>query len=176
MVIVQQDGGPSHVEPAAAQMTAGDRLTVLEHVRATGRDLVSLVSGVSDEHLARRPAEGEWSARDVIGHLADAELVYAIRLRLIVAQDRPRLTWYDEEAWVERFGPLDEDARVSLARWRGLRDANGRLLESLAEEEWLRGGIHDTDGMLTVEAIAKRMVAHDRTHLDQIRTALAGRR
>ena len=154
-------------------MAAGDRLSALEHVRTTGRDLVSLVSGVSDEHLARRPAEGEWSARDVIGHLADAELAYAMRLRLVVAQDRPRLTWYDEQAWVERFGPLDEDARVSLARWRALRDSNVRLLESLADEEWLRGGIHDTDGMLTVETLVKRMVTHDRTHLDQIRAALS---
>ena len=156
-------------------MTTDDRLSALEHVRATGRDLVSLVSGVGDDHLERRPAEGEWSARDVIGHLADAELAYSMRLRLIVAQDRPRLTWYDEEAWVERFGALDEDGRVTLARWRALRDANVRLLESLADEEWERGGIHDTDGMLTVETIAKRMVAHDRTHLDQIRTALSGR-
>ena len=156
-------------------MGTDDRLSALEHVRATGRDLVSLVSGVNDDHLERRPAEGEWSARDVIGHLADAELAYSMRLRLIVAQDRPRLTWYDEEAWVERFGSLDEDARVTLARWRALRDANVRLLESLADEEWERGGIHDTDGMLTVETIAKRMVAHDRTHLDQIRTALSRR-
>ena len=154
-------------------MATTDHLTALEQVRATGRDLVSLVSGVGDDHLERRPAEGEWSAREVIGHLADAELAYAMRLRLMVAQDRPRLTWYDEQAWVERFGPLDEDARVSLTRWRTLRDANVRLLESLAAEEWTRGGIHDTDGLLTVEAIAKRMVAHDRTHLDQIRTALS---
>jgi uncharacterized damage-inducible protein DinB len=154
-------------------MTTGDHLPALEQVRATGRDLVSLVSGVGDDHLERRPAEGEWSAREVIGHLADAELAYAMRLRLMVAQDRPRLTWYDAQAWVERFGPIDEDARVSLTRWRTLRDANVRLLESLAEEEWQRGGIHDTDGMLTVETILKRMVAHDRTHLDQIRAALS---
>jgi uncharacterized damage-inducible protein DinB len=152
-----------------------DRLDSLEHLRSTGRDLVSLVSGVHDDHLARRPSETEWSAREVIAHLSDAELVYSNRLRLMVAQDRPRLTWYDEEAWVERFGPLDEDARNILARWRALRDANVRLLESLAEEEWRRDGIHDTDGLLTVETIAKRMVTHDRTHLDQIRTALAAR-
>ena len=156
-------------------MATTDHLGQLEQVRATGRDLVSLVSGVSDDHLERRPDEGEWSAREVIGHLADAELAYAMRLRLVVAQDRPHLTWYDEEAWVERFGPLDEDARVTLARWRALRDANVRLFESLADEEWARGGIHDTDGLLTVETIAKRMVAHDRNHLDQIRSALSGR-
>jgi uncharacterized damage-inducible protein DinB len=156
-------------------MATTDHLAQLEQVRATGRDLVSLVSGASDDHLERRPDEGEWSAREVIGHLADAELAYAMRLRLVVAQDRPKLTWYDEGAWVERFGPLDEDARVALTRWRTLRDANVRLLESLAEEEWQRAGIHDTDGLLTVETILKRMVTHDRTHLDQIRAALAAR-
>ncbi|MEY2567538.1 MAG: hypothetical protein QOE35_2067 [Actinomycetota bacterium] len=151
------------------------RLDSLEQLRSTGRDLVSLLSGVSDDHLARRPEEAEWSAREIISHLADAELTYAMRLRLIVAQDRPRLTWYDEEAWVERFGPLDEDARNTLARWRALRDSNTRLFESLEGAEWERAGIHDTDGLLTVDAIAKRMVAHDRTHLDQIRAALSRR-
>lgn len=154
-------------------MTTSERLRALEQLRTTGRDLVSLVSGVSDDHLSRRPDEAEWSAREVISHLADAELVYAMRVRLIVAQERPRLTWYDEEAWVERFGPLDEDARTTLARWRALRDANVRVLESLAEEEWERAGIHDSDGLLTVDAIAKRMVTHDRTHLDQMRSALS---
>ena len=154
-------------------MTTTDRLGSLEQLRGTGRDLVSLLSGVSDDHLARRPDEAEWSAREVISHLSDAELAYAMRLRLIVAQDRPRLAWYDEEAWVERFGGLDEDARNTLARWRALRDNNVRLLESLATEEWERAGIHDTDGLLTVETIAKRMVTHDRNHLDQIRAALS---
>jgi hypothetical protein len=154
-------------------MAASDPLRSLEQLKSTGRDLVSLLSGVSDEQLGRRPDEAEWSAREVISHLADAELVQSTRVRLIVAQERPRLTWYDEESWVERFGPLDEDTRETLARWRALRDANVRLFASLAPEEWQRAGIHDTDGLLTVETIAKRMVAHDRTHLDQIRTALS---
>jgi uncharacterized damage-inducible protein DinB len=156
-------------------MTTGDRSTALDRLAGTGRDLVSLLSGLSEEQLARRKSEADWSAGEVIAHLADAELVYAHRLRLIVAQERPRLSWYDEEAWVERFGPLDEDVRVALARWRALRDNNVRLLASLADPEWERAGIHDSDGLLTVEAIAKRMVAHDRNHLDQIRSALSGR-
>jgi hypothetical protein len=157
-------------------MTTGDRLGALERLRTTGRDLVSLLSGASDDHLARRPSEAEWSAAEVISHLGDAELVYATRLRLIVAQDLPRLSWYDEEAWVERFGPLDEDTRATMARWRALRDNNVRLLESLAEEEWARSGMHESEGRLTVEAIVKRMVAHDRNHLDQIRAALSSRK
>jgi hypothetical protein len=156
-------------------MTTGDRLSSLEHLRSTGRDLVSLLSGVSDDHLTRSPSEEEWSATEVISHLADAELVYANRLRLVVAQDRPRLPWYDEQEWVARFGQLDEDARVTLARWRALRDSNVRLLEALVDAEWERAGIHDTDGLITVETIARRMVAHDRTHLDQIRAALSGK-
>src|SRR5688500_10372870 len=48
-------GGLSSVCP----MTTGDRLSSLEHLRTTGRDLVSLVSGVSDDHLTRTPAEDQ---------------------------------------------------------------------------------------------------------------------
>jgi hypothetical protein len=151
-----------------------DHLGVLEHLRTTGRDLVSLISGVDDSHLHRSPGEAEWSATQVISHLADAELVYGTRMRLIVTEPTPHLAAYDENAWVERFSELDDDPRATLARWRALRDSNVRILESLEPAEWQLFGIHAETGRMTVDTIAERMVAHDKNHLDQIRRALAG--
>jgi hypothetical protein len=135
---------------------------------------VSLISGVDDLHLRRSPGEAEWSATQIISHLADAELVYGTRMRMIVTEPTPPLAAYDENAWVERFSVLDDDPRATLARWRALRDANVRVLESLEPAEWARFGIHAERGRMTVDAIAGLMVAHDKNHLDQIRKALAG--
>jgi hypothetical protein len=154
-------------------MADADRWGVLERLRGTARDLVSLTGAEHDVHLRHKRSRDEWSAAEVLAHLADAELVYATRLRLIVAQDRPQLVWYDEQGWVERFGALDADPRDTLVRWRTLRDANVRLLESLAPAEWERVGVHEHDGELTVDTIAARMAAHDRDHLNHIRSALS---
>lgn len=154
---------------------SADPASSLERLRTTPRDLVSLVSGAEPVALRREPAPGEWSAAVVVAHLADAELTWGMRLRLVVTDDRPVLTPWDEEAWAERFGDLDEDVRETLQRWRSLRDNNLRLLDSLVEGEWERAGVHPQRGVLTVTALVKSQADHDRTHLDQIRQALAAR-
>ncbi|MDP9387845.1 MAG: DinB family protein, partial [Actinomycetota bacterium] len=123
--------------------------------------------------LGRAPAAGGWSAATVVAHLADAELVYSVRVRLVLTAERPWLVAFAEEPWAERFAPLEPDVRESLQRWRLLRDGNVRLFESLTDEEWAREGVHEERGTLSVAAIADLLAAHDREHLDQIRRALS---
>jgi hypothetical protein len=154
-------------------MPPADSVAHLERLRTTGRDLVALVSGADVAALHREPEPGEWSAATVVGHLADAELVHGVRLRMIVAESRPVLTPYDEDAWADRFADLEEDVKEVLARWRVLRDANLRLLDGLVEDEWDRSGVHQQRGVVTVAGIVKTLAEHDRSHLDQIRRALA---
>ena len=153
-------------------MPPADVSAHLDRLRTTGRDLVSLVASAEPAALRREPAPDEWSAATVVNHLADAELVYSVRLRLIVAEDRPVLTAFDEEAWADRFGELDDDAKDSLGRFRALRESNLRLLEALVDGEWERTGVHQQKGIVSVAAIVKLLAEHDRTHLDQIRRAL----
>ena len=145
----------------------------LDRLRSTALDLVSLVGGADPAALRRPPAQGEWSAATVVSHLADAELVYSVRARMILTANRPWLMSFSQEAWAERLSPLEADVRESLQRWRVLRDANVRLFASLTDGEWAREGVHDEAGTLTMAALAGRLAAHDRAHLDQIRLALS---
>ena len=144
----------------------------VDSLRATVRDLVALMSSNHGDRLRRRPAPGEWSPLTVLAHLADAELVYSVRLRMMITVDCPRLTPYDEKAWADRFGDLDPDPRDTLTRWRALRDANVHLLESLVDDEWHAKAMHAERGEETVASTVARMADHDRQHLDQIRRAL----
>ena len=157
-------------------MAAAARVTPavsVDRLKATARDLVSLISGADAARLRRAPARGEWSPATVVAHLADAELVYAFRLRAIVAEDKPLLAAFDENAWAERFAPLEPDPRLSLARWRAVREATIRLLESLVPAEWDRTGMHQERGIMSAAHVARLLVDHDANHLDQIRAALA---
>lgn len=147
---------------------------VLDRLRATALDLVSLVAGAEPAALRAAPAPGEWAAATVVAHLADTELVYGVRVRMILTSERPFLVSFDERRWADRFAPLEADPRDSLARWRVLRDANLRVLAAVGDDDWERQGVHDVRGALTVADVARAMADHDRSHLDQIRRALAG--
>lgn len=147
--------------------------SVITALRTTTRDLLSLTTGAPEAALRRRPAPREWSAAQVVAHLADAEMVYGVRMRITLTEDLPTHAAYDENAWADRFGDLDEDVRDSLSRWRALRASNVKVLASLSAEDWSRSGIHQERGRETVADIAERMVGHDRNHLDQIRKLLS---
>ena len=153
-------------------MPPADPAAVLDRLRSTALDLVSLVSGVDPGPLRRAPGPDAWSAATVVAHLADAELVYSVRARMMLTADRPFLPGFDEQAWAARFA-LDTDARDSLQRWRTLRDANVRLFASLDDGEWQREGVHEERGPITMVALADLLASHDRAHLAQIRAALA---
>ena len=153
-------------------MPGPDRIAAVDRLRATVRDLVSLTSGVPDDHLKREPAPGEWAVDMIVAHLADAELVYSVRLRMLLTADDPELPAFDQDAWADRFGGLDEELHLSMARWRALRESNLRVLHSLADEEWENYGTHEERGRITVADVAAILADHDKSHLDQIRQAL----
>lgn len=151
----------------------------LDRLRGTARDLVSLTAAVTPERMHRAPRrrdgddEEPWSPAMVLSHLADAEMVYGVRIRSVLADPRPHLPAFDQDEWVRRFSHLDDDPKATLARWRVLRDANLRVLESLDDDEWRRTGVHAERGELSLASIAVLLARHDRDHLDQIRVALA---
>jgi DinB superfamily len=135
-------------------------------------EIPRLLESANDQDVQRSPAPGEWSAWQVLSHLADSDLMAGTRVRMIVTQDRPLLVGYDQEAWTARFGSLDSDPRETVERWRALRRANVRILESLSAAEWERVGVHSERGEESVRLTVQLMAGHDRVHLDQFRRSL----
>ncbi|HVE94090.1 MAG TPA: DinB family protein [Acidimicrobiales bacterium] len=148
-------------------------LSLVERLQATPSNLVSLISTAPPASLTRSPMRGEWSAATVMAHLADAEAVYGVRIRHMLADDQPTIAGYDEKAWVDRFAPSEPDAAASLTRFRVLRESLLRILATLEDAEWERVGNHEEIGEMSVRAMVERVADHDRNHLDQIRRALA---
>ena len=150
-----------------------DPPTAVARLKGTARDLMALLGTAKPGELHRQADPDEWTPATVVAHLADAELVYGVRIRMVLTGDRPYIPSYDERAWVERFSELERDVKETLARWRSLRDANLRLFASLDEAEWKLTGIHAERGELSVAQIAATMASHDAEHVDQIRAGLA---
>lgn len=143
----------------------------IDALRSTVSDLVALTANRAPKDLALSQ-RGEWSAAQVAAHMADAELVYSVRIRMVLTDENPALVGYDEQAWAARFTMCDVNVAGSVERFRALRDANLRLFESLEDAEWSRIGTHLDQGELSIATIVEKMIAHDREHLGQIRKLL----
>lgn len=143
-------------------------LQTIETLRAFAPRLSAAVQGLSEAQLTRPEAEGKWSVTDVVAHLFDLELVYAVRIRTILggAGDTP-LPALAQDDWVARVHRREPVAEL-LADFGALRRMNLMLLSRLSEEELERAGKHPQYGDLTIRGAFERIQRHDEKHLAQI--------
>ena len=150
------------------------RASLLERYRSGVADFEESLAGISDVELDRPQAAGEWTARQVVHHVADSESMAYIRLRRLVAEDEPLIQGYDEPEWARRLH-YDRPIEASRAVVAAVRAASLQLLDSLTPDEWARTGSHTESGAgYSVERWLEIYADHTHEHADQIRRA-AGR-
>jgi hypothetical protein len=141
--------------------------------KATPAKLERLIKGVPRKELLRRPARGKWSVLEILGHLADAELAIAWRLRIILARSGAPLLWFDQDIWARKFRYQTRDPRQLLDLFHAIRQSNLELLKSIPRREWGRCyGIHELRGRQSVADFVQMEAAHDLNHLRQIEDIL----
>jgi uncharacterized damage-inducible protein DinB len=150
----------------------GDRAP-LDVLRSTEDALQRRVQDVPSELLLKREAPGKWAVNQVLQHLADSDLVWGWRLRMVLAHDRPQITGYDQDAWADRLHYDEADANEALEMFGVLRRANLRLVTRASDEDLERVGVHAERGEESVAHMMKLYAGHDLLHLDQIDRILA---
>jgi DinB superfamily len=152
----------SALPPATvADLLAASSATVLAELHALGPE------------GGWRPAPGEWSANECVGHLIEAERRgFAGRIRTILAAHRPDLQ-PDLETWDP---PAVAEARQDNLRPAGeladefdrLRRDGIALVRGLSPADLARVGIHPDVGPLRVDELLGEWVHHDRNHVRQM--------
>jgi hypothetical protein len=124
----------------------------------------------SPEALLRwRPAPGEWSALEVLGHLIEAEQRgFAGRIRIILAEGRPRFSGWDPAAVAAARRDAEGNPTALIGEFSDLRTGSIELVASLSEADLSRGGEHPEVGWLTVRDLLHEWVHHDRNHIRQL--------
>ena len=96
------------------------RAALIERYRAGHAAVVEALAGITDAELDARPAgEGEWTAREVVHHVADSEMTSAIRLRRLIAEDQPVIVGYDGDEFARKLHYADRPIGPSLDAARG---------------------------------------------------------
>ncbi len=136
--------------------------------------LTRTIDGLSNEQLQRPESAGKWSIAEVIAHLAQFEMIVALRIRIILAADTPPLIAFDQERWI-RDVYRNEPASELIEQLTFIRGMNLKLFERLTADEWERAGIHPEYGHNTIRQLVERFERHQEKHLKQIERIKNGR-
>src|SRR5262245_42614418 len=143
-------------------------------IALTSRRLQQLADRIGPARITESPASGKWSARDILCHLADCEIVFAFRLRQTLAEDRHVIQPFDQEQWAKPYGTQEADA--ALATFEAVRAWNLALLRGVTPEQMATRVIHPERGEMTFETIVETMAGHDLNHLKQLEAIADGSR
>ena len=147
---------------------SNDTATHLGALAAFPEQLKRQVQDLSDPALRFRPAPGEWSVVEVIGHLLDIEAVYSARIRQMLATDNPSLARFDPDETVRQRDYQNKQIGFLLISLAERRAEHLELLRVLRPAQLARTGLHPTRGQLSVADTIANLAWHDGNHSQQI--------
>ena len=153
-------------------MTPAERAAAVERYRGGYAAVAAAVAAAGPDRLDLA-AMGGWTARQVVHHLADAEMTSAIRLRRLLAEDAPVIAAYDENAYADVLRYAERRVEIALRAIEAARETSAELLDLLTEEQWARTGTHSESGEYGVAEWLRIYAAHPYDHAAQIRAAAA---
>lgn len=152
-------------------MTEAELKKHLDVAEKSPKEVAAAVSGLAPAVLRYKPAPDKWSILEILGHLADIEIVYAYRLRQMLADDKPVIAPMDQNAWAKNLGYMDTPAAELVALYGLNRHHNLRLLRRLRPEDLGRSAFHpESKRAVTVATLIEMMSGHGPNHLQQIET------
>lgn len=146
-----------------------DPREILETLFSAPAALEAEIRDATPAMLAAHPAEGEWSLAELIAHIIETDLLFAARLRAVIAQnDAP----VDGQVmpWLLHVGKGYEelDAAALVRRFRDSRAASLALIQDLTPRDWARRA-NMRGSVATILDFGTWIANHDTGHLQQVR-------
>jgi uncharacterized damage-inducible protein DinB len=132
-------------------------------------ETLALLRGLSEAQGVLRYAPEKWSVKQVIGHLIDAERIFAYRALRIARGDQTPLPGFDENSYVAN---ADFDAlrlRDLTDEFACVRQASLHLFKHLTDAAWLRRGVSNNNE-ISVRALAYIAAGHELHHRGILQT------
>lgn len=131
-------------------------------------ELRTLLGGISDAQANAHPAPGEWSIKEVIGHVCDTERVFAYRALRIARGDTTPLAGFDQDAYVRATNFNARELNDLLEEFALQRRANLLCFKALTEPELVRRGTASTLPA-SVRALLYMMAGHVMHHIESLK-------
>ena len=139
------------------------------HLTAARRLITTELEALGDRWAAWRPAPGEWSANECVGHIIEADRRgFAGRIRRILAEDGVSEQGWDQIATASDRRDWERTVHDVMSEFTAGRDEGIALVRSLQPDDLERHAVHGTVGRVTISNLLHEWVFHDRNHIRQL--------
>ena len=148
---------------------------VLNQLAETPRGITALTTGLEPILLRTTPANGGWSANEILAHLRACADVWGAGILAIITQDTPTLRAVNPRTWIQKTDYLEQEFHPSLRAFAAQRGELLAVLQALPPAGWSRTAIVTGAGSILewdVLFYARRLASHERTHVNQIERML----
>lgn len=156
--------------PPAFWLDAFDPFQCLAHLRTTPEDVAALIEAASDAQANLTPRPGEWSLRQAVMHLRDAQGVLEYRVDLILDQENPLLESKAVFEWADQAAGRPETVGEIFETYRRSRQKTTARLEGIPLESWWRSGRHEEFGELRLFQQVSYFTCHELVHMPQLKS------
>ena len=131
-------------------------------------EMQTLLGGISEEKSLYRYAPDKWSIKELVGHIVDAERIFAFRALAFGRGDENAIPGMDQDVYVNG-GKFDKVPFADLVeQFVHLRSANILLFKGLPEEAWTHVGTA-SDNKVSVRALVHIIAGHATHHTNILR-------
>lgn len=155
-----------YIERIKGFVGSADPLAIVE---ATPAKLEEAVKGLPAATLDFKPSPEKWSIRQVLAHLADAELNMGSRFRWSASEPGKPIVAFDQDKWAATARYSATAAELSLATFTNVRRWTLDFVKRLTPAEFEAAYVqHEERGKETLQRLLTMMAGHDLNHLKQI--------
>jgi hypothetical protein len=155
---------PGDYAPYAEQyvvLVSGD--DIVGTLSAQLKQASAFFSGRSERDGNFRYALDKWTVKDVVGHVADTERIFAYRAMRIARGDQTPLAGFEQNDYVRGARFTERKLADVVEEYAHVRQASLDLFRSLDENAWLRRGVASNNAV-TVLALAYLIAGHELHH------------
>ena len=149
-------------------LEAMDPIEAMNWLRKTPDEVKAAIEGVSEKALDKRPTESEWSIRNVLSHLRDAQGVLDYRVNLLLDEDDPVIESKAVFEWARDEVDRPPNAKQLFETYHASRRKTLSVLEGISLVDWWREGRHEEFGVVSIRQQVSYFATHELTHLPQI--------
>lgn len=133
-------------------------------------EVKALLANVSEEQANQRPAPGEWSIKEVMGHVTDTERIFAYRALRIGRNDPTPIEGFEQDEYVTATDFNKRTLASFVEEFALLRQANLLAFQPMDESEWERMGTASTYPV-SARALLYKMAGHVMHHVESLKTS-----
>jgi uncharacterized damage-inducible protein DinB len=116
----------------------------------------------------RSYAAGKWTAAQILVHLAQIEMMFAVRARFALTTGNYVVQVFEQDPFVEIEGAV-VDGPTALDAFLSLRAMNRQLFHALTPQQLAQEFVHPEHGVITVADLIAHLAGHDWRHVEQLR-------